>query len=225
MALPELFAALPAPFADTFQPDAPWELLGSPLEQALALLPSEHIEIGLSPDFHLSGDRIVIGAGTSIHPTVVIEGPVYIGAGVTIRAGAYLRGGCWIEEGAVIGANTEVKHSIFLAGSKAPHLTYAGDSVLGAGANLGAGTILSNFRQDGSEVKLRDGDDALSTGRRKLGAVLGDGVQTGCNCVLHPGCIVGARTSIYPGVMLRSAVYPADHIIKLEQQTESVVRR
>lgn len=225
MPLPELFSSLPAPFADAFQPEAPWELLGSPLDDVLAGLPSERIEIGLSPDFHLSGDRIVIGAGTSIHPTVVIEGPVYIGAGVTIRAGAYLRGGCWIEEGAVIGANTEVKHSILLAGAKAPHLAYAGDSVLGAGANLGAGTILSNFRQDGREVKVCDGNTTLSTARRKLGAVLGDGVQTGCNCVLHPGCVVGARTSIYPGVMLRSEVYPADHIVKLEQQTATVVRR
>ncbi|MCZ6726524.1 MAG: UDP-N-acetylglucosamine diphosphorylase [Acidobacteria bacterium] len=225
MSIPPLFAEVPLPFAGDFDDQAPWQLLGEPLTQALGALPSERIEISLSPDFYLRGDRIAIGAGTRIHPTAVIEGPVSIGADVTIKSGVYLRGGCWIGDGSLIGANTEVKRSIFLPGAKAPHLSYVGDSILGSGVNLGAGTILSNFRHDGGEVHLTDGDEAIVTARRKLGAILGDGVNTGCNCVLHPGCIVGAGTSIYPGVQLRPGVYPPQSIIKLRQEIEIVSRR
>jgi bifunctional N-acetylglucosamine-1-phosphate-uridyltransferase/glucosamine-1-phosphate-acetyltransferase GlmU-like protein len=138
----------------------------------------------------------------------VIEGPISIGCDVLIRPGAYLRGGNWIGDGCVIGANTEIKRAILLAGAKAPHLNYVGDSVLGQGVNLGAGTILSNFRFDGAEITIPDGDRRLPTGRRKLGAVLGDGAQTGCNCVLFPGVVVGAGSWIGPGVELAAGHYP-----------------
>ena len=88
--------------------------------------------------------------------------------------------------------------------------------------NLGAGTILSNFRHDGRDIRIPFGDSALATGRRKLGAMLGDGVATGCNSVLHPGCVVGAGTQLYPGVQLRAGVYPARSVIKLRQELEIV---
>ena len=92
--------------------------------------------------------------------------------------------------------------------------------MLGASVNLGAGTILSNFRHDGAEIEVPDGMERIASGRRKLGAVLGDGVLTGCNCVLHPGVVVGAGTQIYPGVMLRPGFYPAHHLVKLRQRVE-----
>ena len=222
--MPRLFRALPPVFAGSFDAEQPWRLLGEPLTEALAGLPTERIEIGLSPDHQISGDRIVVGAGTRIHPTAVVEGPIYIGRDVHIRPGAYLRGGCWIEDGAIVGANTEVKHSIFLAGARAPHLAYVGDSILGAGVNLGAGTVLSNFRHDGTDIVIPGDGGGLATGRRKLGALLGDGVQTGCNCVLHPGSIVGTETVVYAGVQLRAGVHPAERVIKLRQQIETVER-
>jgi NDP-sugar pyrophosphorylase family protein len=232
--LPELFESLPEPFADRFDPEAPWALLGETLEAVLAALPSSSIEVRLLPEVHLAGDRIVIGRGARIHPGVVLEGPLFIGRDVEIRPGAYVRGGVWIGDGCVVGASTEIKHAILLPGSKAPHLNYVGDSILGAGVNLGAGTILSNFRHDGREVRIagrlapwRDRHDpeataagALATGRRKLGAVLGDGVLTGCNCVLHPGVVVGRETLLYPGVQLRSGIYPARTVVKLRQDLE-----
>ena len=174
---------------------------------------------------HLAGDRIAIGPGTRIQPGVLIEGPIRIGRGVLIRTGAYLRGGCWLGDGCVIGANTEVKRSILLDGAKAPHLAYVGDSVLGRGVNLGAGTVLSNFRHDGGEILVPLEDERVATGRRKLGSILGDGVKTGCNAVLHPGVVVGAGTEIYPGVQLRSGVYPGRSIIKLRQELDVVARR
>lgn len=218
-ALPELFEELPEPFAASYDPAAPWNLLGEALDAALRALPSSDIQIALSPEVHLSGDRIAIGAGTRIHPTAVIEGPVYIGKDVEIRPGAYIRGGAWIGDGCVVGANTEIKCAILLPHAKAPHLNYVGDSILGSGVNLGAGTILSNFRHDGSEIRI---GRTLRSGRRKLGAVLGDGVLTGCNSVLHPGVVVGRGTQIYPGVQLRSGIYPEKSIVKLRQEIEIV---
>jgi bifunctional N-acetylglucosamine-1-phosphate-uridyltransferase/glucosamine-1-phosphate-acetyltransferase GlmU-like protein len=216
--LPPLFAALPEPFAEAYDPNAPWNLLGEPLDTFLEALPSSRIDIRLSPDVHLLGDGIVIGAGTRIYPGAVIEGPIWIGRDVEIRPGAYLRGGIWIGDGCVVGAHTEIKCSILFPGAKAPHLNYVGDSILGAGVNLGAGTILSNFRHDGSEVRI----GRLGTGRRKLGAVLGDRVLTGCNCVVHPGVVVGRGTQIYPGVQLRSGIYPEKSIVKLRQDLDIV---
>jgi UDP-N-acetylglucosamine diphosphorylase / glucose-1-phosphate thymidylyltransferase / UDP-N-acetylgalactosamine diphosphorylase / glucosamine-1-phosphate N-acetyltransferase / galactosamine-1-phosphate N-acetyltransferase len=221
--LPPLFAELPDVFAGQFDPDAPWTLLGDALDAVLASLPSSDIQTGLSPDVHLAGDRIVIGKGTRIHPSVVIEGPVFIGREVEIRPGAYIRGGCWIGDHCIVGANTELKRAILLPHAKAPHLNYVGDSILGAEVNLGAGTVLSNFRHDGGAIRIPALDgQRLDTGRRKLGAILGDGVLTGCNCVLHPGAIVGRETQIYPGVQLRPGVYPAGSIVKLKQDLEVV---
>ena len=152
---------------------------------------------------------IVIGRGARIQPGAFIEGPIRIGRDVVIRTGAYLRGGNWIGDNCVVGANTEVKRSIFLPGAKAPHLSYVGDSILGSGVNLGAGSVLSNLRHDGRQIAIPIGDSQLPTGRRKLGAILGDRVLTGCNCVLFPGVVVGRASQIYPGVQLRAGVYPA----------------
>lgn len=225
--MPPLFAELPEPFRDRFDPEAPWRLLDrEALDEVLAGLPHDAIEIPLGPDFHVSGERVAIGRGTRIGAGAVIEGPVWIGREVEVRPGAYIRSGCWIGDRAVVGASTEVKHSILLAGAAAPHLAYVGDSVLGAKVNLGAGTILSNFRHDGRNIVVPPaphGDGPRhETGRRKLGAILGDGVKTGCNSVLHPGVVVGRGTQVYPGVQLRAGVYSADSVIKLRQQIEIV---
>lgn len=220
--LPPLFSELPEALAPALDPEAPWALLGEPLDALLAALPDQEIAIRLRPEVNLLGNGIVIGAGCRIYPNVVIEGPIFVGRDVEIRPGAYLRGGCWIGDGCVIGANTEIKRGILLPGAKAPHLNYVGDSILGAGVNLGAGTVLSNFRHDGREIRIAWNGSPVRSGRRKLGAILGDGVQTGCNCVLHPGVVVGAGTQIYPGVQLRSGVYPERSIVKLRQELEIV---
>lgn len=218
---PELFAEIPEPFRDAYDPAAPWALLGEPLDRALSGIGSSAVEIPMTPDFHLLGDGIAIGAGTRVMPGVVIVGPAWIGRDVEIRPGAYIRSGCWIGDGCTVGASTEVKHSILFPGAAAPHLNYVGDSVVGRDVNLGAGTVLSNFRHDGKNIQLPlPGGGRVDTGRRKLGAVLGDGVLTGCNSVLHPGCVVGRESQVYPGLMLRSGVYGARRMLKLRQEIE-----
>ena len=128
----------------------------------------------------------------------------------------------------MVGASTEIKRAILLAHAKAPHLNYIGDSILGAHVNLGAGTILSNFRHDGREIRIPvpgDTGHSIPSGRRKLSAVLGDGVLTGCNCVVHPGVVVGRGTQIYPGVQLRAGIYPEKSIVKLKQELDVVPLR
>ncbi|TNF72576.1 MAG: hypothetical protein EP299_09475 [Acidobacteria bacterium] len=222
--LPALFEEMPPALSGFYDSQAPWSLLGDGLDDLLSQLPANAIEIDLHPSVHLMGDRIAIGAGSRIQPGAVIAGPIFIGRNVQIRSGAYLRGGNWIGDGCIVGANTEIKRAVLFPTARAPHLNYVGDSVLGCDVNLGAGTILSNFRHDGAEVSIPMAAGSLATGRRKLGAVLGDGALTGCNCVLHPGVVVGRRTQIYPGVHLRSGLYPADSIIKLRQQLEIVER-
>lgn len=189
--LPPLFEAIPEPFRAAFDPEAPWKLF-----ELLA---------GLG--------RVIEG---EVHPSAVIDGPVYIGPGAQVRPGAFLRGGCWVGANAVVGANTEIKCGILFPRAQAPHLNYVGDSILGEGVNLGAGCILSNHRHDRANVRVEGRD----TGRRKLGAILGDGVKLGCNTVLNPGVIVGRETVTYPGVHLRPGCYPARSIIKLRQELE-----
>ncbi len=227
--LPELFSDLPAVFAASYDSQRPWALLDEPIEALLAALPSAEILGRVHPAGHLMGDRIFLGKGSRIAPGAVVEGPIWIGEDVDIRVGAYLRGGCWIGDGCVVGANVEMKRGILFPGAHAAHLNYVGDSILGRDVNMGAGSILSNFRHDGQEIRIPAGDGLhLATGKRKFGAALGDGVAVGCNAVLNPGTIVGARTQIYTGVQLRSGLYPADSLIKLRQEiavVEVVPRR
>jgi NDP-sugar pyrophosphorylase family protein len=221
--LPPLFSELPEVFTQYYDAEAPWGLLDA-LDEVLARLAGGSREGEVSESAHLVGDVIVVGRGTRIHPTAVIEGPVFIGRDAKVLPGAYIRGGSWIGDGCVVGAHTEIKHAILMPGAKVPHLNYVGDSILGANINLGAGTILSNTRHDRGNIPIRGAGQVVDTKRRKLGAILGDAVMTGSNTVLHPGVVVGCGTQIYPGVQLRPGVYPAHSIVKLRQELDIVPR-
>jgi len=142
---------------------------------------------------------VFIHPSASIGEYVRIEGPCYIGANAEIRHSAYLRKGSWICEGAVVGHSTEVKNSLLLPYSKAPHFNYVGDSIVGFGVNLGAGAILSNVRNDKRTVVVSlDDGTRLETGLKKLGAMVGDGSQIGCNVVTNPGAIIPPNSLISP---------------------------
>ncbi len=134
--------------------------------------------------------EIELGPGVVVESGAFIRGPSIIGRGTQVRQGAYCRGGCLIGAECVVGHATEVKNSIFLDGAKAGHFAYIGDSVLGRGCNLGAGTKLANLRFDGREVVITTSAGPLNSGRRKVGAFLGNGSQTGCNSVTNPGTVV-----------------------------------
>jgi NDP-sugar pyrophosphorylase family protein len=167
-----------------------------------------------------------IGEGAQIAPHAYIAGPTVIGAKAQVRQGAHVRANTLAAEGAIIGHATETKHAVLLEGAAAPHFSYVGDSILGQRVNLGAGTKLSNFPMTGGAqtVVIPHEGERYDTGIVKFGAILGDGVQCGCNCVTNPGTMVGPRTLIYTLTMLRKGVYPPDSVIKLRQTQEIVPR-
>ena len=152
------------------------------------------------PGFFTRGEGIVVDATATVEAGAYLIGPCYVGPRAVVRSGAYVREYSWICADAVVGHATEVKHSILLPGAKAPHFNYVGDSILGKGANLGAGTKLSNLRNDGGEVHVRLDGQRLPSGLRKFGAVLGEGVATGCNSVTNPGVVLGCNSTVWPNV-------------------------
>ncbi|MDL1958704.1 MAG: hypothetical protein LWX01_12400 [Deltaproteobacteria bacterium] len=159
-------------------------------------------------------DRIQIGEGVFIESGAMIKGPSIIGDYTEIRQGAYMRGDCLIGKNCVIGHTTEVKHSVFLDGSKAGHFAYIGDSILGRDVNLGAGTKFANLRFVPGNVSIRIEGSSIDTGRRKLGAILGDNAQTGCNSVTNPGTLVGLDSIIAPNITVRPGLYAPYSVIR-----------
>ncbi len=207
-----------------FVPGQPvYAALGTALDEYLAARGQWEIETPLPPGVHVLGGPIAIAPGCRVEPGAVLRGPLIVGEGSEIRTGAYLRGRVVIGCGCVVGAHSEVKGSILLDGAHAPHQNYVGDSILGADVNLGAGTILSNVKNVGRDIAIRHGDRVVSTGLRKLGAILGDGCRTGCNAVLNPGTLMGPGCVVYPNATLRSGFYPPGTLVKVRQVQQQIV--
>ncbi len=143
--------------------------------------------------------RLSVGAGTRILPGVVIEGDVVIGAGCKVGPNCYIRGATTVGDGCHVGQAVELKHAILLGKTNVGHLSYVGDSVLGEKVNFGAGTIISNLRHDGKAHRTMVEGQLIDTGRRKLGAIIGDGVHTGIHTAIYPG------RKIWPGQTTRPA--------------------
>jgi len=169
----------------------------SPLEDAAIIMPGAY----------LFDDRIIIGVGSVVEPGALIKGPVVIGARTEVRQGAYMRGDCLIGDGCVVGHTTEIKNSVMLNGAKAGHFAYIGDSILGRDVNLGAGTKLANLKMIPGEVMIAAERKFRKTGRRKLGAILGDGTETGCNSVTSPGTLIRPGSVVYSGVAVPGGYY------------------
>ncbi len=157
----------------------------------------------------LLDERILIGPGTVVEPGALIKGPTVIGAETEVRQGAYVRGTCLVGDRCIVGHTTEMKHSIMLDGAKAGHFAYIGDSILGNEVNLGAGTKLANLKIVPGTILVTVGKEHINTGRRKLGAILGDTTETGCNSVTSPGTLLGPRCLVYPCVCVPAGCYHA----------------
>ncbi len=164
---------------------------------------------------YLMDDQIYIGKNTIIEPTALIKGPSYIGNKTEVRHGAYIRGNVLVGDDCVVGHATEIKSSVMLGGSKAGHFAYIGDSILG-NVNLGAGTKLANLKMVDSEVVLNVDNVIYETGLRKFGAILGDGVETGCNSVTAPGTMLSKNVLLYPNGTARG-YYKQGTLIKVRQ--------
>ena len=201
----------------------PWELLAAnerrlPGAAATAATPDGGAVVGdkqgrhapemiaadaeIHPDATIHGD-VVIESGVSVGPGVVIEGPTRLQAGSSVGPNAYVRGATLLGENAHVGHAVEIKNSVLMADSSVGHLSYVGDSVLGRGVNLGAGTNIANLRHDDEPVALTVKGDRISTGRRKFGAVLGPDVATGIQTGINPGVTLSAGARTDPGEIVR----------------------
>jgi NDP-sugar pyrophosphorylase family protein len=170
------------------------------------------------------GEKVFIGEGTVVEDGVMIKGPAIIGRNCKIRHNAYLRENVIIGDGCVVGNSTEIKNSLLFNGAQAPHYNYVGDSILGHKVHLGAGVKISNYKLFPGNIEVELDGQPFDTGLRKFGALLGDGVEIGCNAVLNPGSIVGRGAVIYPNVFWRG-ILPANMIAKNKAEIGVVVKR
>jgi len=195
----------------------PWQALAQ-IETFLSTCELGKIECPIPEGVTLiNPEKISIGKGTTIEPGAFIRGPCVIGKNCQIRHGAYIRGFVLTGDDCVIGHCTEIKSSILLDGVCAAHFNYVGDSVLGSRVNLGAGVKLANLRLDSQEVQIFDGSSKFSTNLKKLGAILGDDVNIGCNAVLNPATIMGRGALCYPCLAIGGVVPPHSKVRSTKQ--------
>ncbi|MDD6332624.1 MAG: UDP-N-acetylglucosamine pyrophosphorylase [Clostridium sp.] len=186
----------------------PWEVLEKIHDFILQLGPT------LSTDEYEEREaQVWIAKSAKVYPTATIIGPTIIGPDTEVRPGAFIRGNALVGAGCVIGNSTELKNVIIFNSVQVPHYNYVGDSVLGYKSHMGAGSITSNVKADKTLVEIKHGEAHIPTGRKKVGAILGDHVEIGCNTVLNPGTVVGAGSNVYPVSMVRGYV-PAGSIYK-----------
>ncbi len=177
-----------------------WDLLRANVE-AMTSRKSYAQESGAHASLYVDG-RLQVGKGTKILPGVVIEGDVIIGDNCKVGPNCYLRGSTAIGDKCHVGQAVEIKNSILLPGTNVGHLSYLGDSILGEKVNFGAGTIASNLRHDGGAHRSPIEGRMVDTGRRKLGAIVGDGVHTGIHTSIYPGRKFWPKTSTLPGAIV-----------------------
>lgn len=191
-----------------------WEALGN-LSSYLETFSYSPLTSSYPGVVFVNPEKISIGLGTVIEPGAYIEGPCIIGKGCQVRHGAYLRQNVITGDQCVIGHCTELKNVILLNKVHLAHLAYGGDSIYGNGCNLGAGVKCANLKLNGAQVIVHCLGNRYETGRRKLGAVIGDGGQLGCNSVTNPGTLLGKFCQIYPCTNF-GGFAPAESIIRLE---------
>ena len=156
-------------------------------------------------EFKQIKENVWVHNSAKIYDSAYIDGPTIIGANSEVRHCAFIRGSALIGENCVIGNSVEVKNDIIFDNVQVPHFNYCGDSVLGYKSHMGAGSITSNVRSDKQLVKVHANPD-IETGLKKMGAILGDYVEVGCNAVLNPGTVVGRNSMVYPTSCVRGVV-------------------
>ena len=171
-------------------------------------------------EFVQISDRVWVHRTAKIAPTAYLGAPCIIGANTEVRHGAYIRGSALVGDDCVVGNSVELKNVILFDGVQVPHYNYVGDSILGYKAHMGAGSVTSNVKSDKSLVTIHT-QPPIPTGLKKVGAMLGDFAEIGCNAVLNPGTVIGRRSSVYPTSCVRGVI-PADSIYK---NSENIIKR
>lgn len=186
----------------------PWEVLDD--------IKSFILELGSTlpeDEYEKRGENVWIAKDAKVFPSAYIGGPCIIDHGAEVRHCAFIRGSAIVGKNAVVGNSVELKNVVLFDNVQTPHYNYVGDSILGYKSHMGAGSITSNVKSDKTLVVIKDNDEAIETNRKKVGAILGDFVEVGCNSVLNPGTVLGRRASVYPTSCVRGVI-PADSIFK-----------
>ena len=211
-ALFDLNRTIAAPLFQRFS--YPWELLpeiGSFLMELGQTLPES--------EYEKFGDCIWVHRSVKIAKTVSLKEPLIVCEGGELRQCAFVRGNVLIGRNSVAGNSCEFKNSILFDHVETPHYNYIGDSVLGYRSHMGAGAITSNIKSDRKNIVIHCGNEEIETGLRKIGGILGDGVEVGCGSVLNPGVVIGKNTTVYPLSSVRG-VLPANTIYKREGELD-----
>ena len=186
----------------------PWEVLPHIGEFIVKLgesLPKE--------EYTEVAEHVWVHKTAKVFASAYLAGPAIIGAETEVRQCAFVRGNALVGKGCVIGNSTELKNVILFDNVQVPHYNYVGDSILGYKSHMGAGSITSNVKSDKLLVVVKDGAEQVETGRKKVGAMLGDRVEVGCNSVLNPGTVIGPDSNVYPTSCVRGVI-PASHVYK-----------
>lgn len=191
----------------------PWEML--------AKISDFIVELGktLPEDkYTMTKENVWIANDATVAPTAVVNGPCIIDSGAEIRHCAYIRGSAIVGKGSVVGNSCELKNCIIFDSVQVPHFNYVGDSILGYKSHMGAGSVTSNVKSDKTLVVIKNEGENIPTERKKVGAMLGDNVEVGCNSVLCPGSIICKNSTVYPtscvrGVVAENSIYKKDGLI------------
>ena len=185
----------------------PWQALEGIRELILTLGPT------LGEGYREVAPSVWVHRTAKVAPTAYLGAPCIIGGDTEIRHCAFIRESALVGDGCVVGNSVELKNVILFDGVQVPHFNYVGDSILGCKTHMGAGAITSNIKSDESLITIRCGEAGIETGLQKIGALLGDRVEVGCNTVLNPGAVVGRNSTIYPLSCVRGVV-PENSILK-----------
>ena len=187
-----------------------WEVLDGIADFIRALGPT------LPPEeYDHPAEDVWVAKDAKVFPSAYLGAPCIIDHEAEVRHCAFIRGSAIVGKHAVVGNSVELKNVVLFDYVQTPHYNYVGDSILGSHAHMGAGSITSNVKSDKSLVVVRCGDERVATGRKKVGAILGDHVEIGCNSVLNPGTVIGPHSIVYPTSSVRGTV-PPHHIYKGE---------
>ena len=196
----------------------PWEALDG--------IKSFILELGetLSADeYDHPEEGVWIAKDAKIFPSAYIGAPCIIDHGAEVRHCAFIRGSAIVGKNAVVGNSTELKNVVLFDNVQVPHYNYVGDSILGYKSHMGAGSITSNVKSDKLPVVIHNEGEEIATGRKKVGAMLGDHVEVGCNSVLNPGTVIGRDSNVYPtscvrGVVPERCIYKAKGSIAVKKE-------
>ena len=183
--------------------------------QALAGIKNLILTLGktLGEEYTEVSPEVWVHSTAKVAPTAYIGAPCIIGANTEVRHCAYIRGSALVGENCVVGNSVELKNVILFDNVQVPHYNYVGDSILGYRSHMGAGSVTSNVKSDKTLVVIKSADEQIPTGIKKVGAMLGDFVEVGCNSVLNPGTVIGRNSNVYPTSCVRGVI-PANSIWK-----------